>query len=76
MQLGLGFHEPKAVQDQRYHMVWQFIGENTVAHAMMQEAFMGTWLNNSDHTHFIDWGSLRTDLDYMAFEDRKVVCLL
>ena len=25
---------------------------------------MGTWLNNSDHPHFIDWCSLRTDLDY------------
>ena len=36
-------------------MVLQFAGENTVAKAMLHEATMGTWLNNSDHPHFIDW---------------------
>ena len=54
MQIGLGFNNPKPVQVQRYHMLLQFTGENTVAEAMLQEATMGTWLNNSDHPRFID----------------------
>ena len=32
-------------------------------HAMVQEANKGTWLNNSDHPHTIDWGTLRVDFD-------------
>ena len=65
MQLGFVCHDPKPVQAQRYHMVLQFIGGYIAAQAMMQEAIMGTWLNNSNHPHFIDWGSLRTDLDFL-----------
>ena len=65
MQLELGYNDPKPVKVQMYHMVMQFIGENTAAHDMMQEATMRTWLNNSDHQHFIDSGTLRTDLDFV-----------
>ena len=65
MQLGFGLHDPKAVQVQRYHMVLQFTGENTVTQAMMQYAIMGTCLNNSDHPHCIGWGSQRTNLDFL-----------
>ena len=61
MQLGLGFNNPKPSQVEKYHMVLQFIGENTVAKAMLQEATMGTCLNNSDNPHCIDSGLLRTD---------------
>ena len=36
------------------HVFLQFNGENLVANTMLQEAAMGTWLNNSDRQHFID----------------------
>ena len=36
---------------------------------MVQEANKGTWLNNSDHPHTIDWGTLRVDLDLFVGED-------
>ena len=36
-----------------------------MAKAMPQEAIIGTWLNKPDHPHFIDWGTLRTDLDFL-----------
>ena len=61
LQLGFGSNAPKAAQVKRYNMALQFTGENTVAQAMMQEAILGSWLNNSYHPHCIDWGSLRTD---------------
>ena len=48
-----GYNGPKPVQFHMYNMVLQFSGENTVAQAMVQEASKGTWLNNSDHPHFI-----------------------
>ena len=66
MQIGWDYQPPKPVQVQRYHMVLQFTGEHTVATAMLHETTMGTWLNNSDHPHFIDWGTLRTDLDFLG----------
>ena len=75
MQLGLGFNNPNAVQVERYHMVLQFTGENTVAKAMMQEATVGTWLNKSDHPHFFDWGTLRTDLDFLGPRMKTKLCL-
>ena len=71
MQLWWGYNDPKPVQAQRCHMVLQFTGENTVAQAMMQVAIMGTWLNNSDHPHVIDWGSQRTDLDLLETKLKK-----
>ena len=43
----------------------QFCGGNSVAQTMVQEANTGTWLNNSDHPHTIDWGTLRVDLDFL-----------
>ncbi len=65
MQLGLCYKSHKPAQVQRYHMVLEFSGENIVAQAMVQEADKGTWLIKSDHPHFIDWGTLRTDLDLL-----------
>ena len=71
MKLVLGLNDPKAVKVQRYHMVLQFIGENTVAQVMMQDAIMGSWLDNSDHPHFIDWGTLRTEVDFLLTNVNK-----
>ena len=51
-------------------MVLQFTGENTAAQSMMQEAIVGTWLNNSDHQFCVDWGSLRTDL---GFQEESII---
>ena len=63
--LGWAFKNSKPMQAQRNHMVLQVTGENTVANATVQEATMGTWLNNSDHLHFTDLGTLWTDLDIL-----------
>ena len=65
MQTGMGYNAHKPVQAQRYHIVLQFSGENSVAQTMVQEANKGTWLNNSEHPRFIDGGTLRTDLDFL-----------
>ena len=36
----------------------------------------GTWLNNSDHPHTIDWGTRRVDLDIFVGEDEDQTCFL
>ena len=48
MQIGLGWRSPKPVQAQRYHMVLQFCGDNSVAQTMVQEATKGT--GSTTHT--------------------------
>jgi hypothetical protein len=35
---------------------------------MHLEAHKGTWLNNMDHPHLINWGTLRSNVDFMEMQ--------
>ena len=65
LQLGIGWISPKPVQVSRYMACIVISGDNLRARNMVWQAHMGTWLNNNDNTHIINWGCLRSNLDHM-----------
>ena len=65
MQVGVGYMYPKPVQVNRFMVVLQASGENLQALQMITDANNGLKLENSSHNFVINWGTLRTDLDYI-----------
>ena len=65
MQVGVGFNNPRPVQVNRFMCVIQCTGENTNALDMIKQANMGTNLNPKDHPYVVNWGTLRSDLEYL-----------
>ena len=65
MQVGVGYHAPKATQVCRYHGVLVFSGSNQLARDTVNAANKNTWLQNTQNVWMEKWGTLRMDLSFL-----------
>ena len=62
MQVGVGYHAPKACQICRYHGVLVFSGSNQLGKDTVLATHQGTWLSIWQNVWIEKWGTLRMDL--------------
>ena len=65
LQVSSSFRNHASIKVVRYCGAITVTGENTQPPNMVETANAGVWLANSDHTHKVRWGTMRSDLNWL-----------